>query len=451
MAVVGNVGTYAQVQPVEGPNFGAMVQNQFDKLDAERKAKKVAEDKAKAKKQEQLDKLSLPEMEMLNINGLQDQRYNYWKSKVSEFARLKEAGDYNGAQRLINSLESEANAVKQTNAKIKSYYDNEGKYDENYFKKVVDLTTAVDKGNVDIVDKGDGELRYNIYKDAEKKELLYEAITPFEYISKIEVPFKFDSTKEAKSFASTFRLDEIDKEIDTKTKYGTVQSKDLMDNERVLGRIDVKAGEYTEDDRAMAHFGKTINKYETRASNYTEEEKKEAKDYFTTLLKDAYQEEVELRISQKAQKGGGGSKDGVRPGTPARYEAGGIQLNESEVVNGQSKTEIELDPTQSFSTSITNSKGDPLKVGSMPLDRIVFDKKTGRLYVSLSEGVSTGEGAGGDNKSYREGDSGIKKPGWYGQNSDVFNRLISVLNSSAGLNLKTTEDVKNYLFGDDRL
>lgn len=448
MAVVGNVGTYATVQPVQGPDFGVMVQDQFDKLDAERKAKARAEEEAKAKKQAQLDKLSLPEQEMLNINGLQDQRYNWYKSKVPEFVELKEAGDYNGMQRLITSLETEANAVKQTNAKLKQYYDNRGDYDDDYFRKFEDLTKYVNSGSVDLVDKGDGELRYNIYKDPEKKELLYENITPYEYVSKTDVPLKFDSTKEAGMFAKTFKLDEIDKEIDSKSKYGTVQVKDLMDNDRVLSRINDKAEEYINDDRAMAHFGKRIDKWEARAKNYTEEEKKEAKDYFTKLLKDAYQQELELRISQKSQARGGSGKDGMKVGTPTLWDSSTINIEEPGSAPGRTSIKkVPVTAGKAKTTTISNSTGKTLLVNSMPLDRVLYDPDTDQMYIGIAFNASSRESMGNNGSGASEGSSN-KVTKWFPSNSSEFNAFKTVYNSSFGTDLQTIDDFKKALFID---
>lgn len=448
MAVVGNIGTYAQVQPIEGPNFGGMVQAQFDKLDAERKAKARAEEEAKAKKQAQLDKLSLPEQEMLNINGLQDQRYNWYKSKVPEFVALKAAGDYNGMQRLITSLETEANAVKQTNSKLKQYYDNRDDYDDDYFRKFEDLTKYVNSGSVDLVDKGDGELRYNIYKDPEKKELLYENITPYEYVSKTDVPLKFDSTKEAGMFAKTFKLDEIDKEIDTKSKYGTVQVKDLMDNDRVLSRINDKAEEYINDDRAMAHFGKRIDKWEARAKNYTEEEKKEAKDYFTKLLKDAYQQELELRISQKSQGRGGSGKDGMKVGTPTLWDSSTINIEEPGSTPGRTSVKkVPVTAGKAKTTTISNSTGKTLLVNSMPLDRVLYDPDTDQMYIGIAFNASSRESMGNNGSGASEGSSN-KVTKWFPSNSSEFNAFKTVYNSSFGTDLQTIDDFKKALFID---
>jgi hypothetical protein len=446
MAVVGKVGTYAQVQPIQGPDFGGMVKAEFDKLDAEKKARAAAKAKAEKDKEDALNKLSLPEQEMLNINGLQDQRYNWYKSKVPEFEALKEAGDYNGMKRLMTSLESEANAVKQTNDKLNKIFANRGIYDETYLRKAEDLVDNIDKANVDIVDKGDGELRYNIYKDAAKTELMYEAITPYEYVTKLEIPLKFDSNKEADSFADTFRLDEIEKEIDTKSKLGTLKTEDLLNNERVLNRIDAKANEFISDNRAMAHFGKTIDKFETRANAFDEDEKKQAKEYFSSLLKDAYKRKIDLSISQKS--GGGGGKDGLAVGTPTLWESGSINLEKPETLPGRQPvktTSLTTDKTKSM--TIASPTGKTLLVGSMPLDRVIYDAGTGRMYIGLSYNESGGQSMSSDGSGARESVSN-KLTKWYPQDSAEFNAFKTVYNSAFKTNLQTIEDFKNTLFID---
>jgi hypothetical protein len=448
MAVVGNVGTYAQVQPIQGPDFGGMVKVEFDKLDAERKAKAAAKAKADKDKEDALNKLSLPEMEMLNINGLQDQRYNWYKSKVPEFTALKAAGDYNGMQRLITSLESEANAVKQTNAKLNKIFANRGIYDETYLKRAEDLVDNIDKANVNVVDKGDGELRYNIYKDAAKTELMYEAITPYEYVTKLEVPLKFDSNKEADSFADTFRLDEIEKEIDTKSKLGTVKTEDLLNNERVLNRIDAKANEFISDDRAMAHFGKTIDKFETRANAFDEDEKKQAKEYFSTLLKDAYKRKIDLSVSQKRSGGGGGGKDGLTVGTPTLWESSSITTEKPGSTPGRtSVSTVSITPGKAKSLTISSPTGKTLLVNSMPLDRVLYDSATNKMYIGIAFNESSRQGVGNEGSSAGEGVSN-KTTKWYPQDSTEFNAFKTVYNSAFGTKLQTIEDFKKALFVD---
>ena len=448
MAVVGNVGTYAQVQPIQGPDFGGMVKVEFDKLDAEKKARAAAKAKADKDKEDALNKLSIPEQEMLNVNGLQDQRYDWYKTKVQEFKTLKESGDYNGAQRLMNSLESEANAVKQTNDKLNKIFANRSIYDDTYLKRAEDLVDNIDKSNVDIVDKGDGELRYNIYKDAAKTELMYEAITPYEYVTKLEVPLKFNSNQEADDFADTFRLDEIEKEINTKNTFGTIKKEDLLDNKRVLDRIDVKVNEFINDNRAMAHFGKTIDKFETRANAFDEDEKKEAKAYFSKLLKDAYERKVDSSISQKRSGGSGGGKDGLTVGTPTLWESSSITTEKPGSTPGKtSVSTVPITPGKAKSLTISSPSGKTLLVNSMPLDRVLYDSATNKMYIGIAFNESGGQSMGSDGSGARESVSN-KVTKWYPQDSTEFNAFKTVYNSAFGTKLQTIEDFKNALFVD---
>lgn len=377
---VGKVGSFATVEPAI-VDFGGMAKSAIDSVKEDRERKRREQEAARAKKQQLLDKLSLPEQQMLNVNGIQDQRYNWYRSQVSEFARLKEEGDYNGAQRLINSLESEANAVKQTNAKLKYYSDNEGKLDPDYLKQVTDLTNSVDKASIDIVDKGDGELRYNIYKDPSKKELLHEAITPFEYISKVEVPFKFDPEKLAESFSQTFRDDEIETFFEDKGKLGTIKVEDVLKNERILNRIDTKANELVNDNTAMAFYGKTISKFEPRAANYTDEEKEDAKKYWKTILSDAYRKKIDISIQQKRGGGAGGS-DVIQPSTTQLIAPISLQQQNAPKVEG-----LRMNLTQGSKLNT--------KAGEATILGVFYDDKNDKLYSIRSEGASASTGVSG--------------------------------------------------------
>lgn len=379
---VGKVGSFATVEPAI-VDFGGMAKSAIDSVKEDRERKRREQEAGRAKKQQLLDKLSVPELEMLNINGVQDQRYDWYKSQVSEFARLKKEEDYNGAQRLIASLESEANAVKQTNAKIKYYTDNEGKLDSDYLKKATDLTVYVDKARVDLIDKGDGEIRYNIYEDDKKTKLLYEAITPFEYVSKIEVPFKFDPTKLAESFSQTFRDDEIETFFEDKGKLGTIKVEDVLKNERILNRIDTKANELVNDNTAMAFYGKTISKFEPRAANYTDEEKEDAKKYWKTILSDAYRKKIDISIQQKRGGGGAGGKDSqFNFGTPELFPniAGIKNAMYSDIIASGSK------------------KGGIYFSASEDIVGIALNPADGKMYpitaasVGLSTSIGTGDG-----------------------------------------------------------
>ena len=169
MAVVGKVGTYAQVQPIQGPDFGKMVKDQFDKMDAEDKAAKAAKAKADKEKQNRLDKLgSYGDLEALNINAFNEKRLEKLKSDKKRFIQLRDEGKINEAQAMKDSLATEANVVKMANATMKDIFENEGKYDPTYVSKAKDLITNLNSANIDLIDKGDGDVKYTIYSDATK-------------------------------------------------------------------------------------------------------------------------------------------------------------------------------------------------------------------------------------------------------------------------------------------
>jgi hypothetical protein len=433
MAVVGKVGTYAQVQPIQGPDFGKMVKDQFDKMDAEDKAAKAAKAKADKEKQDKLDKLSLGDQETLNIDAFNVKRFEVLAQKRDRFAQLKKEGKLNDAQALINDLSTEGNAVKQANATMKEIFENESKYDPTYVSKAKDLITNLNSANVDVVDKGNGDIRYTIYADPEKKEVLEKEITVAQYLNKIRLPYVYEPTKEAKLFASTFKLDEIEKEINTSGKIGTVEAVDLMNNPRVLSRISKRAEDLTKDDRAMAHFGTTIDKFETRANAYTKEEKESAKAYFEKNFKDAYAEKVDMSISQK--RGGSGSKDVIEPGKPAVY------LPESIKPEGAASEPLSGAKT----VTISNSKGTTLTVGGMPMDRVLYNPGNGQLYIGILYSGSGKQSLTGEGASAGISESN-KTTKWFTQNSDEFDKFKATYNAAFGKNLQTIEDFKNELF-----
>jgi len=432
MAVIGKVGTYATVQPIQGPDFGKMVKDQFDKIDAEEKAAKAAKAKADKEKQDKIDKLSLGDQETLNIDGFNQKRFEILAKKKDRFAQLKREGNLNEAKALIDDLATEGNAVKQANATMKEIFENEGKYDPTYVSKAKDLITNLNSANIDVVDKGNGDIRYTIYADAEKTQPLEKDITVAQYLNKIRLPYLYEPTKEAKLFASTFKLDEIEKEINTSGKIGTIEAVDLMNSPRVLSRISKRAEDLTKDDRAMAHFGTTIDKFETRANMYTKEEKESAKAYFEKNFKDAYAEKVDISISQK-RGGGSGSKSGLVIGPASTYEAASINVEGVGSRNAKGAKTL----------TIRDGK-DTIKVGSMPLDRVMLNTD-GKLYFSLSYSGSGKEGLTGDGSSAGVTESN-KFTKWFSQSSDQFDKLKTTYNAAFGKNIQTAEDLKNELF-----
>ena len=445
MAVVGKVGTYAQVQPIQGPDFGGMVKEQFDKLDAEKKAKAAAKAKADKEKQDRIDKLGpYGDQETLNINAFNVKRLEALEAKKERYRQLKEAGKINEAEAMKDDLATEGNAVKQANAILKEIFDNESKYDPTYVSRAKDLITSLNSANIDLVDKGNGDYRYTLYADPEKTVVLEKDITAAGFLNKIRIPYVYDPTKEAKLFASTFKLDEIEKEINTSGKIGVVKAIDLMNNPRVLSRISTRAEDLTKDDRAMAHFGTTIDKFETRANAYTKEEKEAAKAYFEKNFKDAYANEVNMSISQKR----GGGKDGLTAGTPTLWESGSISLEKPETLPGRQPAKTTaLTTGKTKSMTIASPTGKTLLVGSMPLDRVIYDSGTGRMYIGLSYNESGGQSMSSDGSGARESVSN-KLTKWYPQDSTEFNAFKTVYNSAFKTDLQTIDDFKKALFVD---
>lgn len=444
MAVVGNVGTYAQVQPLQGPDFGKMVKDQFDKMDAEDKAAKAAKAKADKEKQDKLDKLSLGDQETLNIDAFNVKRFEVLSQKRDRFAQLKKEGKLNEAQALIDDLSTEGNAVKQANATLKEIFDNESKYDPTYVSRAKDLITNLNSANVDIVDKGNGDIRYTIYADPEKKEVLEKEITVAQYLNKIRLPYVYEPTKEAKLFASTFKLDEIEKEINTSGKIGTIEAVDLMSNPRVLSRISKRAEDLTKDDRAMAHFGTTIDKFETRANAYTKEEKEAAKAYFEKNFKDAYAEKVDMSIQQK-RKGGSGSGAEDYNLTSSILEVKGTY----NMANDSNDGTLDMNPN-SISFNLLKQGGVPVKVEDKSVGEIIYDPSSKKMIFSLASRISGSSGASGDGSKSGIGTSMVTT-NWYSDKDELFNTLKNSINSIPQYRgkIKTKDDILKHVLGID--
>lgn len=86
MAVIGNVGTYATVQPIQGPDFGKMVTDQLDKAEAKKRAEKAAKDKAAKDAQEKKEKFgNLGDLKTTNVNGFNKGLYDSYSQMKGEY------------------------------------------------------------------------------------------------------------------------------------------------------------------------------------------------------------------------------------------------------------------------------------------------------------------------------------------------------------------------------
>lgn len=450
MAVVGKVGTYAQVQPIEGPNFGGMVQAQFDKLDAERKAKEAAKAKAEAKKQEELDKLTLPSLKTSNISEMNRQSEEKYKQMYSEYVEKVRAGDINGARQLISSVGTLNNAVQFFNDKYKEVTSAEGKYNSQFLTEFEDVLRNINDANSDIEYKGNGLDVVTIYKDPEKKEVLVKGNLN-EILNSINVPFKFDGdmlNKSVGSFVKTFKPDKIETIINQGHLYGTKSVEDALNDPEINDELRRQAKNMVADRNTRAFYAQEKGMSLFQIDNFDETQKKEAEDYFYKTYKDALRREIDLSIAQKSQGRGGSGKDGMKVGTPTLWESSTINIEEPGSAPG--RTSIKKVPVTSGkakTTTISNSTGKTLLVNSMPLDRVLYDPDTDKMYIGIAFNASSRESMGNNGSGASEGSSN-KVTKWFPSNSSEFNAFKTVYNSSFGTDLQTIDDFKKALFID---
>jgi hypothetical protein len=440
MAVVGNVGTYAQVQPVQTPDFGGMVQNQFDKLDAEKKGREAAKAKAEKDRMEQIEKVgSIGDLQSTNIEGVNYALNNSYKNMVNEYAEASNNGDTFKMRKLQDSLKTMNNSTKMVNDRMAFLERERDNLDEDFYNRNMDILNNLNAGNMDINYKGNGDYSVTIYEDETKKTPILKDVSPNGLVGTLTAPYKFDLEATVKDFTDNYKLSSI--ETILKDNMSTVTTEDIMKNPNINNAIDAKANELSNSGNSLANWGKTKGIFKTSSGDFTKEEKQEAFQYFKDRLTNSYRDKIDYDLKQKSTSGGSG-KDGYRIGSITNYEAPSIKIEDASTATGK---EIKLEDTGSVVRAITNSSGTGLKVGNMSLDRVLYNPKDGKMYVSKSYSMSGSTSVRGVNTGASAGESD-KTPKWYSQNSDEFNQLKASLNSSFNLDLKTLDDVKKYLF-----
>ena len=449
MAVVGNVGTYATVQPIEGPNFGGMVQAQFDKLDAERKAKAKAEEEAKAKKQEELDKLTLPSLKTSNISEMNRQAEEKYKQMYSEYVEKVRAGDINGAKQLISSVGTLNNAIQFFNDKYKEVTSAEGKYNPQFLTQFEDLLRNINDANSDIEYKRNGLDVVTIYKDPEKKEVLVKGNLN-EILNSINVPFKFDGdmlNKSVGSFVKTFKPDKIETIINKGSLYGTQSIEDSLNDPEINDELRRQAKNMVADRNTRAFYAQEKGMSLFQIDNFDETQKKEAEDYFYKTYKDALRREIDLSIARKSE-GGGGSKSGgfnIVQSTleiPKTYS-----LDTASVLYNDKKQDINM-PAGSISFNVAKEGGVSIIVGDRKLNDIVYDPNSKKMIFALSTSASSRQGASSGGASAGEGESN-KESSWFTERDLSFEQLKNSLNTIPSLRgrIKTKDDIVKYVLG----
>lgn len=435
MAVVGKVGTYATVQPIQGPDFGGMVEKQFDKIKAEKAAKEAAKAKAKKDEQDRIAKLGgLGDLKTTNINGFNKGLYDAYSKMKNEYADAELRGDYFAARNLKDSLSTLNNATDMAINKMKFNENEADKLDPDFYQRNSAVLRSINDGNTDIKYNGNGQMLLTVYEDPEKTKVLFENMSPNEIVSKLDAPYKFNLEATVGDFTKNYKPSSIESKM--KDGISTIKVSDVMKDPNVIEGIDSKANELSNDASSLSWFGKTyLNKYETDKNNFSEGDKAKAKEYFKERIFNSYEKEIDLNLQQRTGRSSGGGKDGFTIGTPSVYEAPSITPNGMPTI-----------PLSGAKTvTISNSSGKTLTVGGMPMDRVLYDPKSGKLYVGLLYSASGKEGMGGDGASAGVSESN-KFTKWFPQTSDQFDKFKATYNAAFKKNIQTVSDLKNELF-----
>lgn len=435
MAVVGKVGTFATVQPIQGPDFGGMVEKQFDKIKAEKAAKEAAKAKARKDEQDRIAKLGgLGDLKTTNINGFNKGLYDVYSKMKNEYADAELRGDYFAARNLKDSLSTLNNATEMAINKMKFNENEADKLDPDFYQRNSAVLRSLNDGNTDVKYNGNGQMLLTVYEDPEKTKVLFENMSPNEIVSKLDAPYKFNMDGAVNEFVKNYKPSSIESKM--KDGISTIKVSDVMNDPKVIEGIDNKASELANDSTSLAWFGKyNLKKYETDVNKFSEEEKKQAKEYFKERILNSYEKEIDLNIQQRSGRGGSGNKDGFKVGTPSLYEAPSITPEDG----------VGIPLAGAKTVTISNSTGKTLTVGGMPLDRVLYDPKSGQLYFGLLYAGSGKEGIAGKGSTAGITESN-KFTKWFSQGSDQFDKFKATYNAAFGKNLQTAEDLKNELF-----
>lgn len=435
MAVIGNVGTYATVQPIQGPDFGKMVTDQLDKVEEKKRAEKAAKDKAAKDAQEKKEKFgNLGDLKTTNVNGFNKGLYDAYSQMKGEYEQAINSGDFLKAKTLKDSLATMNNATDMASKKMDFMAKEADDLDPDFVQKNNNILRSINDANTDVTYKGDGQFLLTVYEDPEKTKVLFKDMSPNEIVSKLDAPYKFNMDGAVNEFVKNYKPSSIESKM--KDGISTTTVSDIMNDPNVIEGIDSKANELSNDASSLSWFGKTyLNKYETDKNNFSEGDKAKAKEYFKERIFNSYEKEIDLNLQQRTGRSSGGGKDGFTIGTPSVYEAPSITPNGMPTI-----------PLSGAKTvTISNSSGKTLTVGGMPMDRVLYDPKSGKLYVGLLYSASGKEGMGGDGASAGVSESN-KFTKWFPQTSDQFDKFKATYNAAFKKNIQTVSDLKNELF-----
>jgi len=392
---VGKVGSFATVQPAI-VDFGGMAQGAFDKMKADEERKRREKEARDEKRRQEIEKLGgLGFLKSTNVKGFNQGLESIYTNMRREYADAKASSNTTKMRELQEEVFSMNNIVDNVVKQHDFYLKNQDKFDPDYFNRATSVLENIDIANMDVKRGEDGRVRFTVYGDPERKEVLFRDMTPNEIVDSLKIPYKFDSEAMVKGFVKNYALDDVERMINSGGIIGTAKDIKLEDNPRVLSAIESKANELVNDSKAMAWFGKQIGKYESDAMGYSTEEKKQAKEEFTKKLKEAYKSEYDLAIQQKRTGRGGGDK---------KINLGSVTTIPMTFVEGDDKTKT-TSKRDVLSVSIgfgDGSRTRGISYGNTVLGSIMYDPKSNSLYfgtvTSGSEGISVGgKGAGNQN------------------------------------------------------
>lgn len=455
MAVVGKVGTYAQVQPVQGPDFGGMVQAEFDKIDAERKAKAKREEEAKAKKQKELDEMSLGSKKVSNITEYETQTNTALNDLLQEYLDAHSRSDMQGMKRAKDQLGTLNYAIDFTNKKSEQIEKNRDNLNQSYYNQFWAITNSVNELKIDRkYDRGNKEHRITIYEDEEKTKPIVVDKTVPEILKAYEIPPKYDFdmlTKTVENFTKTYKPDFLETMINSGDFYGTKGVETILNDERIESEIRSKAKQMSSDVGAKAFYAseKGISLFDFYKMD--EKQNKDAEDYFYDELRRGYRDKIETSISQK--RSGGGGKDGFNIVQSTLEIPKTYNLDNASVAyggknaDGSNQTSVNM-PTGSISFNVAKEGGVSVVVGDRRLNDIVYDPNSKKMIFALSTSASSRQGAGSGGATFGEGESN-KESSWFTERDLSFEQLKNSLNTIPSLRgrIKTKDDIVKYVLG----
>jgi len=433
MAVVGNVGTYAQVDKVQGPDFGKMAEDAFGKI-AQRKAledkKKKDEDAAKAKAAKDLGTYGV--YEGGNIPALDEQLREMTEKGRVEFYELKQSGDLSGAQKRLDDL-AKINSVSKTAkdkvSKLEKDLASGTLYDKDYLSKTMEELNSYNKGNF-ITSYEGGEIFITLLGDENAdgtRDILAPKQTVDTWLSRVDPPLAFDEQKDLSTFLKNNPVSRI--ESKKGNMFTTVD--DVMDDKTVIDNIESHVSGMANSDAAMAKWYKS-KKGDYKTRDFSKQEKEEfIKDNIETY-KNAYREVVSLDLQERSGGSGSGKKDDVEVTPP-------VSLGVTQV--GGIPGIFNKDTTKYV--AIEKKTGPGIDINGNPLTGLIWDEDNGKLFYGISVPVKGSYSSDGTSMGTSE------KETKYFQSVETKAEMTNIrakMSKKFGVQLNNDEDLVNLLF-----